>query len=349
MATTEEIRDSILRNVDRYPSGITAYVMDSFSLTRPAVIYHIQHLISEGKLLAEGATRARKYRLPATLDLNFNVELFPDSEDAVWKYKVFPKLVLPANVLGICEYGFTEMLNNAIDHSQTKKGTVFVRQNYACVEFFIIDRGIGIFEKIQKACKLDSPQEALLELSKGKLTTYPERHAGEGIYFTSRMFDEFIIRSGLLMYRRRRDEDDDWLVEVQDRARYRKGTLVYMKISTNANWGKNDVFEKYQNDDLRFRRTHVPIALAREPGQQLVSRSQAKRILSRFEQFTEVMLDFRDIDVIGQGFADEIFRIFVQAHPNIPVKVINATPAVARMIDFVRANAPITPIQGQLL
>jgi anti-sigma regulatory factor (Ser/Thr protein kinase) len=349
MRASNDIKDYILRNVERYPAGITAYAMDRFSLSRPAVLHYINQAIANGELIAEGSTRARRYRLPTTLELNFDVELYPDSEDAVWKYRVFPHLKLPPNVLGICEYGFTEMLNNAIDHSQTKEGTIIVRQNYAGIEFFVIDRGIGIFEKIQKARNLESPQEALLELSKGKLTTYPERHAGEGIYFTSRMFDRFMIRSGLLSYRRRREEDEDWLIEVEDRARYRQGTAIYMRIATNADWTKNDVFNKYQDDDLKFRRTHVPIALAREPGQQLVSRSQAKRILSRFEQFTEIMLDFKGVDEIGQGFADEIFRIFVQAHPNIPVKVINATPAIERMIAFVRVNAPITPIQGQLL
>ncbi len=349
MSNTEKIRDYILRNIDRYPVGITAHAMDYFSLTRPAIIYHIQQLVAEGRLLAEGATRARRYRLPYTLEINFDIELFPDSESAVWKYRVFPKLQLPGNVLGICEYGFTEMLNNAIDHSQSKEGTIIVRQNYAAVEFFIIDRGVGIFEKIQKARGLESPQEALLELSKGKLTTYPERHAGEGIYFTSRMVDRFVIRAGLLRYQRRRDKDDDWLVEVSDSIGYRRGTLIYMCISTNADWSKNDVFKRYQDDDLRFRRTHVPIALAREKGQQLVSRSQAKRILARFEQFTEVLLDFKGVDYIGQGFADEIFRIFTDANPHIPVKVVNATAEVERMIAFVRANAPTIPIQGQLL
>jgi anti-sigma regulatory factor (Ser/Thr protein kinase) len=346
MQLKDDIKNYILLNVERYPSTITAQAMERFSLSRPAVLHYIKQAIADGLLIADGTTRARRYSLKNTLELNIDIDLFPDIEDAVWKYRVFPHLKLPANVLGICEYGFTEMLNNAIDHSQTKEGNIIVRQNYTGIEFFIIDRGIGIFEKIQKARNLESPQEALLELSKGKLTTYPERHAGEGIYFTSRMFDRFIIRSGLLLYRRRRDEDDDWLVEVEDRARYRKGTLVYMRISTNA---KNDVFDKYQDDTLKFRRTHVPIALAREQGQQLVSRSQAKRILSRFEQFTEVMLDFKGVDEIGQGFADEIFRIFVDAHPDIPVKVVNATPAIERMIAFVRANAPTVPIQGQLL
>ncbi|MFZ4541748.1 MAG: STAS-like domain-containing protein [Rickettsiales bacterium] len=342
MKDSDRIKDYLLRNVGKNPSGITAQAMQEFSLSRPAILHYINQAITEGLLIGEGATRARRYRLKNTLEIREEVELFPDIEGAVWKYKIFPKLKLPANILGICEHGFTEMLNNAIDHSESKEAVVYVRQNYACIEIFIIDKGVGIFEKIQKARNLENPQAALLELSKGKLTTYPARHAGEGIFFSSRMFDRFIIRSGTLFYERSREDDDEWLVEMEER-RYRRGTLIYMEIATNASWTKQDVFAKYQNDQLRFRRTHVPIALAREPGQQLVSRSQAKRILSRFDQFAEVLLDFKGVEDIGQGFADEIFRIFPEAHPDIPLHTINTSPTVEKMIAFVKANAPKLP------
>lgn len=337
------IKDYILRNVEYNPNKITAETMQKFSLSRPAVLHYINQAIEDGLLTVEGSTKARRYRLKNIIELRFETELFPETESAIWRYRVFPHLKLSRNILNICEHGFTEMLNNAIDHSGAKKATIYINQNYACIEFFIIDRGVGIFEKIQKARGLHSQQEALLELSKGKLTTYPAKHAGEGIYFTSRMFDRFVIRSGKLSYQRQKEDDNDWLIEMEERFGYRQGTLIYMQISTNANWSTKEIFEKYQDDNLRFRRTHVPIALAREPGQQLVSRSQAKRILARFEQFTEVLLDFKGVDEIGQGFADEIFRIFPEAHPNIPLIAINTNPDIDRMINFVKANAPILP------
>ena len=55
---------------------------------------------------------------------------------------------------------------------------------------------MGIFKKIQKALDLLDERHAILELAKGKLTTDPKHHTGEGIFFTSRMFDEFTILSG---------------------------------------------------------------------------------------------------------------------------------------------------------
>src|SRR5208282_769028 len=130
----------------------------------------------------------------------------------------------------------------------------------------------------QRDFHLDDPQTALLELSKGKLTSDKKRHSGEGIYFTSRMFDEFVIYSDHLFYSRFRRDDDDWLIEKHDEQRQRKiGTYVSMRIRTNADWTPRQVFDKYGGDDIYFRKTHIPIALAKYPGEQLVSRSQAKR------------------------------------------------------------------------
>src|SRR5438067_215023 len=77
----------------------------------------------------------------------------------------------------------------------------------------LVDDGVGIFEKIRRQCKLDDHRQAILELSKGKLTTDPERHTGQGIFFTSRIFDEFLIRSDHFIFGHFRKEGD-WLVEV---------------------------------------------------------------------------------------------------------------------------------------
>lgn len=176
---------------------------------------------------------------------------------------------------------------------------------------------------------------ALLELSKGKLTSDKKRHSGEGIYFTPRAFDRFSIRSGNLFYLRERRDGDDWLIEVNDRIADRKGTLVRMKIRTEAEWSMPEIFNKYQGDSLRFRKTHVPLKLAQYPGEHLVSRSQARRLLARFSNFSEVYLDFTDVEEIGQAFADEIFRVFHHEHPEIRMAVANANRNIEKMIEFV--------------
>ena len=89
-----------------------------------------------------------------------------------------------------------------------------------------------------------------------------------------------------------------------------------MSIPTDASWTMQEVIDACMGDNFRFRKTHVPVKLAQYPGEQLVSRSQAKRLLARFEHFSEVFLDFKNVDQIGQPFADELFRVFPNNNPN---------------------------------
>jgi anti-sigma regulatory factor (Ser/Thr protein kinase) len=249
------------------------------------------------------------------------------------------------NIADIAQYGFTEIFNNVIDHSASNECLICYTQNYCEITMFIIDYGIGIFQKIQQTFDLADHRSALLELSKGKITSDESRHSGEGIFFTSRMFGKFSISSDDLFYLRGRKDDKEWLIESGDLPKERKGTGVIMTISTAATWTRSSVFEQYQSDTIRFRKTHVPIKLGNYPGEELVSRSQAKRILTRFDQFSEVLLDFDGVFDVGQAFADEIFRVFRHDHPEIELYAMNLSPDVKKMIDYVEGNEDT---QGQL-
>ena len=99
-----------------------------------------------------------------------------------------------------------------------------------------------------------------------------------------------------------------------------------------------DLFDQYQGDNLYFRKTHVPIFLGKYPGEQLVSRSQAKRILARFTDFSEVMLDFSGVSEIGQPFADEIFRVFKMDHPDVNLVVLGTSKNIEKMIQYVQSD-----------
>jgi hypothetical protein len=239
------------------------------------------------------------------------------------------------------------MLNNTIDHSVSSDGYVHYKQTYSHVTIEVIDRGIGIFRNLQNRFHLHDPRQALLELSKGRLTSDPKHHTGHGIFFTSRMFDEFSIYSGNLYYNRIRQEDDDWCVDARDLADLVVGTWVEMTISTNASWTTRDVFDRYQDDPVGFKRTHVPIALGKYPGEQLVSRSQAKRVLARVDRFSEVLLDFQGVQDIGPAFADEIFRVFRNAHPDISIIAVRANDRVDRMIKAASAAPTEEPAEEE--
>ncbi len=236
---------------------------------------------------------------------------------------------LPGNVLDVCEYGFTEMLNNAVDHSESDNAIVNISYTAKQVHMSVVDLGIGIFNKIKNKFGLEDEREGILELAKGKLTTDPAHHTGEGIFFTSRMFDSFVIGSGGLGFVHRVDED--WLIE--NNAPTVNGTSVVMEIAMKSKRRKNDVFDQFTSSpDFWFSKTHVPLSLARYGNENLVSRSQAKRVLSRFDRFQEVFLDFSGVESIGQAFSDEIFRVYRDNHPETKMVWINTTPQVAQMI-----------------
>jgi 23S rRNA pseudoU1915 N3-methylase RlmH len=109
-----------------------------------------------------------------------------------------------------------------------------------------------------------------------------------------------------------------------------------MKLDNDTSRQPKDVYDKF-TEEFAFTKTAVPIRLAQVGASGLVSRSQAKRILAGFERSKVVSLDFEGIDWIGQGFADEIFRVYASAHPETKILVQGASPSVQSMIDHVTA------------
>lgn len=69
----------------------------------------------------------------------------------------------------------------------------------------------------------------------------------------------------------------------------------------------------------------------------IASRSEAKRLLRRFENFEEILLDFDGIDDIGQGFAHELFVVFKRKHPHMNISITNENQDVQKMISHVKA------------
>ncbi len=199
-----------------------------------------------------------------------------------------------------------------------------------------MDNGIGIFKKIQTALKLPDKQLSLLELAKGKFTTDPARHTGQGIFFTSHLFDEICITSKDLSFS---SEIEDGVIHShstinQFQGPNVEGTTVTMTIDAKTKRNIKEVFDKFAPpaDDYAFNQTIVPVRLAQYSETKLISRSQAKRLVSRLETFSHVTLDFAGIDEIGHSFADEIFRVFARSHPEVKIDYVDPNPNVERMI-----------------
>lgn len=330
---TERIHQFIIDEIPEHPSDIAARVCEQFGISRQAASRHLRRLVESGVLVSEGKTSARRYALAILDNLRVNLPIGPQSqEDIPWREEFRPRLErLPRNVLEICQYAFTEMLNNVIDHSESPVVEMECVLTAESVTFRMRDHGVGIFRKLRRDCGLFDEREAMLELAKGKLTTDPERHTGEGVFFTSRMVDVFSIHSGDLILSHTRAADD-WRMEHT--AIRVEGTQIRMSVRLDSSLDLQDFFERFASskDDYVFSRTHVPVKLAQFGADNLISRSQARRVVARIEQFREVVLDFAGVDLIGQGFADEIFRVFQRRHPQIRLHWINATPLVAGLI-----------------
>ena len=328
----ERVRNFILANVKDHPGDIVKMAAEKFECSRQAIHKHIKRLAEEGALTVSGTTRSKRYGLTSLIECDLTYEIVPDlAEDIVWDREVAPKLgAMADNVKSIWYYGFTEIFNNAIDHSSGNCIIVHISKTAAETEIAIHDNGIGIFRKIQSALGLLDERHAVLELAKGKLTTDPSRHSGEGIFFSSQMFDNFAILSDEVYFSYHFGKKEDWIFQSKTDG---KGTFVTMKLSNHTSRTTNKVFDHFSSgDDYGFTKTVVPVELAQYGDSNLISRSQAKRVLARIDKFKVVVFDFEGVKTIGQAFADEVFRVFALAHPHIEIEHHNANKAVTKMI-----------------
>jgi anti-sigma regulatory factor (Ser/Thr protein kinase) len=332
----------MLNAVATHPRDLVKITSDKFSITRQATHRHLRNLINEQSIVCEGATRNKTYRLAKLSEWDTWFDIHPTlGEGLVWQ-AIVPQLgLLPENVRNIWQYGFTEMFNNVIDHSESKSAHVRVRKTAITTEIAITDFGVGIFRKIQLALGLADARHSVLELSKGKFTTDPTRHSGEGIFFSSRLFDAFRILAGDVFFSHNFERDEDWILKdgEHDSESSDKGTRVVMVLNNHTSRTTKEIMDQYADVDWGFTKTVVPVRLVQYGDDNLVSRSQAKRLLARFDRFRTVMLDFSGVELIGQAFADEVFRVFTNLHSDVNLMPYNCTEAVSDMIARVKATA----------
>lgn len=257
-------------------------------------------------------------------------------ENVIWRRRIAPLLSeLPNNAKDIWAYGVQEMLNNAIDHSSGRAIVVTITRTAMRTEMTIADDGYGVFRKIRESMHLEDERHAVFELSKGKLTTAPDKHTGEGIFFTSRMFDSFAIDSGSVHFAHDFVDDNFWILENEKPV---AGTSIHLTLANGAKRTSKEIFDQYSNEDYAFSKTVVPVNLARYDNDALLSRSQARRVLARLDRFSTVLLNFENVEHVGQAFADEVFRVFANAHPQIEIVPIRANSQVMAMIKRASAN-----------
>lgn len=349
MSFSTEKRESIKRYMlEKIRLDDEQYIMktaENFQISVTSVKRYINDCLADG-IIDICNESASGYRM-----ITKENEFTYFSEDYLWEDKIYYTDIVPLleqtslEAQSIWGYCFMEMMNNAIEHSQAAKIHCHVKQDYLYTEISIVDDGIGIFKNIQNYLKKDygqviDYQDAILELHKGKLTTSPTAHSGEGIFFTSKMMREFVILSEGAFFSTGCMERDK-LVQSHLLAYVTKinciGTMLVMKLENQTTRKPKEVFNMYAPIDEGFIKTYIPLKEVCPYGEP-IARSQARRVVYRLEEFRQVEFDFTGIDFMGQGFADEVFRVFQNKHPEIQLIPLNANESVLGMIKHVRAN-----------
>ena len=329
---------AILDYLSGHDSASGRELREHLGISRQALNVHLREFIRSGKVQKSGSTRGARYSLArrpiAAAVQERTVSLKGLDESSVYDHLATPlnlRSQLRNNVEAILQYAFTEMLNNAIEHSEADRSKVRLRLEPAGVAFQVRDRGIGVFHSVASKLQLEDEQAALVELLKGKTTTMRDSHTGEGIFFTSRVADRFVLRSHRIRVEWNRYKDDVFV----SKERFLAGTDVQFLVDRATRRRLEDVFGEFApaENNYRFDKTRVLVKLLQTD---YISRSEAKRLLANLENFREVVLDFKDVRSIGQGFADEVFRVFASRHPEIKIAVENTNPVVSAMLRHVR-------------
>ncbi|MCK4353526.1 DUF4325 domain-containing protein [candidate division WOR-3 bacterium] len=329
-----DARDKILKYLRREKSASGRKISELLGISRQAVNKHFKILVQKGNVIKEGNTRGAVYKIAGGVKpvqrFKKRYNLIGLEEDKIFReveLLLSLRKKLSKNTFDIINYTFTEILNNAIEHSKSKDCDIEVLlEQYVC-NFTIRDYGIGIFYSIYAKFNLPDEVSALGELIKGKTTTMKEKHTGEGVFFSSKSGDCMAFRShrmNLIFDNIKKD------VFVKEK-RFIKGTEVKFSISRASKKSLKRIFEQYAPEefDYKFEKTKVFVKLFQK---EYISRSEAKRLLSGLNKFKKFILDFKGVQSLGQGFVDEIFRVFKRQHPDIDIEVENASPPIASMI-----------------
>lgn len=299
----------------------------------------LRELVAAQWLRVEGSPR-RPRHLPGLL--RQVVRRYPIAglhEDRPWSADFLPCLDLPDTVARMAQHAFTELLNNAVEHSGGSSVTVSMRQTPMQLQMLVSDDGRGIFDAIGETYQIPDPAQAMMELAKGKLSTCPDRHNGRGLFFTARLADVIDLHANNVAFQQRDWQREQW---QRGRAACQRGSSVYVAICLDTRRTLDEVLRRYSLDGegYGFERTVVPLQLMAGAQVALDSRAQARRVAARLQRFRRVELDFDGLADVGHGFLDELLRVFPHQHPEVDLVPVNMAPAVAALVESVREAEP---------
>jgi anti-sigma regulatory factor (Ser/Thr protein kinase) len=334
----EAITQWITAAAQRRPHGLDVELAARMNVSLRSARRTLARLVELNWLVREGSARRPEWRPGLLRQVVQRYELAGLEEDLPWSLDFAPHFVLPPNLLRLVQQAFCELLNNAIGHSGGSHVTVSLRQTANQVQLLVSDNGVGLFERIAQTFSIASPALAMLELSKGKLTSQPQRHTGEGLFFTSRLADVFDLHANDAAFQQRAWDERGWHAQ---RALRHTGTSIYAAFALDTPRTLDGVRRAYSVGaadpfGVDFSRTVVPLRLITSAIEGLESRAQARRVCARLGEFRRAEIDFGGVASVGHAFADELFRVFGPAQQSLELVPVNMTPAIAALVASVQ-------------
>lgn len=321
----------LLEKIQKGDEAVSKTVSETFGINQNTVHRYINELVEDGiiKRVKRGV-----YELVYTTESHTFKNTHSDLPSDSYPYEKFFKKYISdfsQNVHDMWSYVMSEMVNNVMDHSESETLNMIVFQDYLKTTVIIDDNGVGIFKKIKEHFDMPSIDDAICELFKGKLTTNETCHSGEGIFFSSRIMDTFEIYSDSKHFSINRL--NDWELHDWQSAIDKKGTTLIMSLSNRSTKKLVDIFNAYSNVDGGFKKTVIPLRYIFESSP--ISRSQAKRVCARLQNFSKVEIDFEGIEWVGQAFMHEIFSVFCKSHEGIELVPTNMNKTCQDMYSHV--------------
>ena len=141
---TEQIRQYILKQIDTREKDYARKTVENFQISKSSVYSYTKKMCDE-HILQRAEGKMPPYRLE-TQEHTFHYENNGTlGEDRIFSKDIEPLLHdCPKNVLSAWRYAFTEMMNNAIEHSHASKILVIVQTFLP----FLVTGFLIVFKKV---------------------------------------------------------------------------------------------------------------------------------------------------------------------------------------------------------
>jgi len=325
MNSSEKIKNFILDNISKHKRDIIHTSIEHFGVSRQAIHKHMNSLIKDHKVTAYGTTKGRYYELMPTVNFVKSIDIDNNFEvEKLLKEYVLPHLIsLERNILEIFEFSTGALLNNISDHSSASKFYYKIYITHQEAHFILSDNGIGIFEHIRQRLNLSKVRLAALELAKGQVVTDIIDHSGDELNAVIHLFDKVKIDStgiSLNFF----NHNEDWTL---DHSTQNKGSRIHLQINPSSKRTCAEIFDLIF--DSRKNNVRIPLKLLKDSRKLVINhRNHVDSVMRNIRDYENIEFDFKEIDLIGPAFANELVRKAREKNRFAHIRWINTNETV---------------------